>query len=53
VQETRERVIDRRVAVEPVVVTPEVLRRRVAVGDQLFQEIGERRRLRRLLYAAC
>jgi predicted nucleotidyltransferase len=53
VQETRERVIDRRVAVEPVVVTPEVLRRRVAVGDQLIREIGERRRLRRLLCAAC
>lgn len=62
VKETPERFIDRWVAVremiadpkrrtpvEPIVVTPEELRRRIAVGDQFFQEIVQRGKL---LYAA-
>jgi len=63
VQETRRQVIDRwiairemiadpgrRIPVEPIVATPEELRRRVAVRDRPFREIGERGKL---LSAAC
>lgn len=62
VKETSERFIDRwvavreviadperRIPVEPIVVTPEELRRRISAGDQFFQEIVERGKL---LYAA-
>lgn len=62
VKETSERFIDRwvavreliadperRVPVEPIVVTPEELDRRIARGDQFFQEIVARGKL---VYAA-
>ena len=40
---------ERRIAVEPIVVTPSELRKRLSVGDQFFQEIVARGKV---VYAA-